>query len=293
MDYEKAYKKALERAKSEWVNNLDNAYKNYRERLGIIFPELVESEDERIRKELISFVNNDGWKFTKLTKEEKESWIDWLEKQAPKAIHEEKVDNANKVEPKFKVGDWIVSDYNNVAYIESIGETKYNLQCKDRYHEKMSIEYIDRCWHLWTIQDAKDGDVLINGSNIFIFHFLNDTRLMGYCHINTDDGRFYNDLGKNECFCLIDAVVTPVTQEQRNFLFTKMREAGYDWNSEKKELMKIEKQVEQKPKWTEEDEIKVDDVIYFLDTAKIHYASTEALDDCIDWLKSLKQRMEE
>ena len=48
-----------------------------------------------------------------------------------------------------------------------------------------------------------------------------------------------------------------------------------------------------KPKWSEEDESKVKDVIYFLDTAKVHYASTKALDDCIDWLKSLKQRMKE
>lgn len=60
-------------------------------------------------------------------------------------------------------------------------------------------------------------------------------------------------------------------------------------NEDKKELRKIE----QKSKWSEEDESKVKDVIYFLDTAKVHYASTKALDDCIDWLKSLKQRMEE
>ena len=46
--------------------------------------ELKESEDKRIRKELISFVNNNGWKFTKITKEEKESWIAWLEKQGKK-----------------------------------------------------------------------------------------------------------------------------------------------------------------------------------------------------------------
>lgn len=48
---------------------------------------------------------------------------------------------------------------------------------------------------------------------------------------------------------------------------------------------------EEKSKWTEEDESKVKDVIYFLDTAKVHYASTKALDDCIDWLKSLKNKV--
>ena len=54
--YEKLYKEALERAKKEWSNNLDNAYKNYRERLEIIFPELKESEDEKIRKAVIELV---------------------------------------------------------------------------------------------------------------------------------------------------------------------------------------------------------------------------------------------
>lgn len=52
----------------------------------------------------------------------------------------------------------------------------------------------------------------------------------------------------------------------------------------------LEKQ--SKPKWNEEDKSKVKDIIYFLDTAKIHYASTTALDDCIDWLKLLKKRTE-
>lgn len=75
----KRYDDALERAKAmiKVADNQDEA-------IGFantIFPELAELEDERIRKELISFVNNDGWRFTKLTKEEKESWVTWLEKQ--------------------------------------------------------------------------------------------------------------------------------------------------------------------------------------------------------------------
>ena len=43
--------------------------------------------------------------------------------------------------------------------------------------------------------------------------------------------------------------------------------------------------------WSEEDEHRLKDIIYFLDTAKKHYASTVELDACIDWLKSLKQRI--
>lgn len=49
--------------------------------------------------------------------------------------------------------------------------------------------------------------------------------------------------------------------------------------------------VRQKPAWSEEDEHRVKDTIYFLDTAKKHYASTVELDACIDWLKSIKPRI--
>ena len=44
--------------------------------------------------------------------------------------------------------------------------------------------------------------------------------------------------------------------------------------------------------WSEEDEHRIKDTVYFLDTAKKHYASTEELDACIDWLKSFKGRVQ-
>ena len=83
--YEKKYKEALERAREEWTNNLDNAYSNYRERLEIIFPELKESEDERIRKWIIDDIrynmNNEPLNNSEY-KKKAEKAIAWLEKQA-------------------------------------------------------------------------------------------------------------------------------------------------------------------------------------------------------------------
>ena len=52
----------------------------------------------------------------------------------------------------------------------------------------------------------------------------------------------------------------------------------------------LEKQGEQKPLWSEEDEHRIEDIIYYLDTAKKHYASTVGLYACIAWLKSIKKR---
>jgi hypothetical protein len=55
-------------------------------------------------------------------------------------------------------------------------------------------------------------------------------------------------------------------------------------------LKSLKGRVQPQPKqeWSEEDEHRIKDTIYFLDTAKKHYASTEELDACIDWLKSLR-----
>ena len=59
-----------------------------------------------------------------------------------------------------------------------------------------------------------------------------------------------------------------------------------------KSLAWLEKQGEQKPvEWSEYDEHKVKDIIYFLNSAKKHYASTVELDACVRWLWSLLQRM--
>ena len=75
----KAYDEALERAKKEWSNNLDNAYKNYRERLEIIFPELAESEDEKIRKALIGMFR--GYHIQKVGDFTDKDILAWLERQ--------------------------------------------------------------------------------------------------------------------------------------------------------------------------------------------------------------------
>lgn len=177
--------------------------------------------------------------------------------------------------------------------IKNITEQEYTLVGCDGSVITRQIQDVDKLASVFTIQDAKDGDVLVNGSNIFIFHFLNDTRLMGYCHVNIDDGRFYDDLGKNECFCLIDAVVTPATKEQCDLLFSKMKEAGYEWDAEKKELKKIE----QKPAWSEEDErmlVKIQDHLreFYVDKKGYPYVAESDSPEMMEynWLKSLKER---
>ena len=68
---------------------------------------------------------------------------------------------ADKVEPKFKVGDWVVYNRNDssreIMQIYDIRDDRYYFN--DNVHFSWSIKECDEKCHLWTIQDASDGDV--------------------------------------------------------------------------------------------------------------------------------------
>ena len=75
--------------------------------------------------------------------------------------------------------------------------------------------------------------------------------------------------------------------------FVKSRLAGFPQCEKYIAWLEKQGQGEQRIAWSEEDEHRVKDAIYFLSTAKKHYASTVEIDACIDWLKSIRQRFNE
>ena len=248
----KAYDEALARA-NEMIKSMTNIGGVAKvDDIQHIFPELKESEDERMIqyfKDLAPFDNADEL-YEKYGFSHKDA-IAWLEKQGEqeepqvyetedgKIITYSETDGYKFVEPNFHEGQWIACKGLNTALIINIVDNKYEVEFLDGNKRFPHIDYVDRLFHLWTIQDAKDGDVLVNGSNIFIFNFINNRRLMGYCHVNMDDGNFYNDIGRNECFCTIDAPVTPATKEQHDAMMKAMNDAGYKWNTTTKTLEKL------------------------------------------------------
>ena len=268
-----------------------------------------ENENEKSRKELISFVGHDGWKFIK---EEKESWIDLLEKQ-DKPIDKEKVligvrkdialsimnflymnipgmcisnieckdlEDAvvnsdwlkvynymkkkleskgeqkliDKFEPKFHQGDWVVFIASGSVYqVEKIENYEYTLRHILDDSFRMWLSFSDEKFiREWTIQDAKDGDVVVDKSDgtIGIFQSIGHHPDGGsyndpsYCflHCRYDDGFFYADFENGNTMDSDDVI--PATKEQRDLLFQKMKEAGYEWDADKKELKKIPNAVE-------------------------------------------------
>lgn len=114
---------------------------------------------------------------------------------------------------------------------------------KDMAQEEKLKHFQDNS-RLWTITDAKPGDVLANDHNILILKELNygwwtngiPTSVYAYCGIKPN-GNF--ELGKEHwCFCGT-LHIRPATSEERDLLFAKMKDAGYEWDADKKELKKI------------------------------------------------------
>ena len=140
MDYEKKYKEALERAKGMHEQGM------MPERLEYVFPELKESEDERIKKELISFLQLPHPQFVGERKQEK--WIAWLEKQAEHANFRNKIQIGDKV-TRNKDGVLVnLSQLKRVAKKdEKQGEQKPNYnnkELKDVVIEELS-KYNNNC----------------------------------------------------------------------------------------------------------------------------------------------------
>ena len=158
----------------------------------------------------------------------------WLEKQG-----EQK--SIDKVEPKFKVGDWVVNDY-CMGKVIGLTDDAYLLDSGQGI--PFSCEHNA---HLWSIQDAKDGDVLASElcGTIMLYKGVRDNNIQFYCDYDFSDidvpgNRFAINNGQHYGSVDDSDDWYPATKEQRDLLFTKMKESGYEWDAEKKELKKIE-----------------------------------------------------
>lgn len=316
MDYKKKYEDALNRAKKLQANAKGLILNKW---LYSIFPELKESEDEQ----MINLINHElaclratdekgSDRYKELT-----NAIAWLEKQSKQKL-------ADKVEPKFKAGDFIINEYGFIMQIDGVDGNLYYYHILDgNCLLKHDITKTEESCHLWTIQDAKDGDVLAtDNNNICVFNgTVEDGKSpFAYCGLTGYHGFEVYDMKRP--FTHND--VHPATKEQRDFLFQKMKEAGYEWDAEKKELKKIEHDVDDCSEcntWHREDEQNLNAVLSYIpdealrrwlqDIIRTKYDKFTAWskDDegmCIftikilndfhykdnaNWLKSLKERM--
>ena len=189
-------------------------------------------------------------------------------------------DFAPKVEPKFKNGQWIV--WQDKCYKVNYNGCGYELIDQDGLSTSLEYSTIDDNAHFLTIQDAKDGDMIYVSTEEkgiqAIFYKYEGGIIYFHCNLCGDfiaDG--YMPIGAIE-------FVSPLQKVHYQRFFEKMHEAGYEWDADTLELKKIE----QKPAWSEEDKVMLDEIIDFFENGTVKLQHDLSL--YASWLKSLTGR---
>lgn len=307
--YEKMHKEALGRAKEQLESAKVFDYKekqiahDIRETVYAIFPQLRITEDEEIRRSIIRVLRN----YVDDSDNLKPKMIAWVEKRAKQLRTSEEIETPRKqsyndVEqdsndeesettlenigdspgPKFRENDWVVSELDGKA--RQISEVRYDET--NNYYEVEGLvrntEEYDRLHHLWTIEDAKDGDILVIANEPigrpFIFKECDSSRPIAYCGINSE----FIFKVSSKSVRWTDKDVLPATKEQRNILYDEIAKAGYRWDPSTKELKSIDPET---PEWTKEDLEHLDTIIKFGTYDRLTPSD-------IEWLKSIRERYE-
>ena len=286
-------KEAIEVIKKNWP---DSSFTMLREALETLIPELIETEDEKIRKIISDILLIDSDEIREILDtnnvliQDVYAWFEKQGKQKPinsqftpeqAGVLDKHIDKfieqkpADKIEPKFKVGDWIVSNLDKKArQISEVHFDEYN-----SYYvvdgKSVNLEEYDRLHHLWALTDAKDGDVLVCPKyagdiipNIFIFKNIEikDNDVFCYCS-------FLEKFRTESYVANADPINTdfyPATKEQRDTLIKAMTDAGYTFDFNKKELKKIEQTLAYKV----EPKFKKGDIIKEKETGNLFYVNT-------------------
>lgn len=176
----------------------------------------------------------------------------WIKKQYKnvqgkselEAIKEEKVDNVNKVESTFKVGDWVVSPMGVYWHIDAIRNGRYEVTSDSGVSVDWPLN--TKLYHRFTIQDAKDGDIIYAKSRFNTFDYI---RIFSKFENEKEKSWAYSGV-HSDCEDLVhwsfdkcggflysyNYDFYPASKEQRDLLFQKMKEVGYEWDAEKKVL---------------------------------------------------------
>ena len=357
----RAYDEALERAKKVHKYSSDLAEIK---RMEEIFPELNWGEDEikkdivaavetygdftQCRKEEIyAWLKRQGENKSIIEMKSPEESLEISSKEYNEIVNDclySELKTNNNVKAKFNIGDWVIWDNKVICYIDNIYQGKESLMYTITDTNNMTCSYsvkdFDNNAHSWIVQDAKDGDVLAvnwqegddSWEKIIIFKKYHEKGVEGLTNTPCVEG--YGNTFKNGKLAFHEEVpyfsqtwtviLHPATKEQRDLLFQKTKEAGYEWDVEKKELKKIEQkpnfchhevdlsncseeyckayydgwnncnqqhaqlEAEQKHTWSEEDEKMCQNLLECLRNGWKKLPAD--VSKCESWLKSLKEK---
>ena len=151
------------------------------------------------------------------------------------------------IESKFNVGQYITDGYDIGQIIEDDCHCYKILDLTGCNATIIPFTLQDN-YHLWTIQDAKDGGVLCRESGwMCIFKDLNNhtNTFSSYCFMDSDKCFFNIGIDGHtldkKFIKAYNGEIYPATKEQCDIFFQKMKEAGYKWNTETKTLENLVK----------------------------------------------------
>ena len=322
-DYKKKYEEALERAKIEMSKD---GMKNDVIAIHLaetIFPELKESEEERIRKGIFKALSKKDARDVLISQGiEVSDALAWLEKQGEQekdiledAIldgyildgnedgliaetirykHEKQSEQkSDKVEPKFKVGDrirykghscdGIITEITDTYYI--CGDAKLPISTQDKL-ELIEQKPADKTPYPETLEKAIDLYYYSygNGKGEFEHLSLEKFRDIVYTFVS-DYGQKPVEWSEDDDN---DAWMNDIISKVENNL--QLNKAEIDWLK----FIKDQVQLQLKHEYNEEDEQHINSLLKRLDgLCKDKFERTRfAISEDIDWLKSIKKRLE-
>lgn len=143
-----------------------------------------------------------------------------------------------QIKQKFQVGQYITDGHDSGQIIEV---NCYCYKTTDFTGDNITIIpfTLQDNYHLWTIQDAKDGDVIHFGIVTAIFKkYIGREKCICYCSFYKDGGfEIPIENGEDNVYGCYNA--TPTTKEQYDELMKAMHDVLYVWDTEKKELKKM------------------------------------------------------
>ena len=220
----------------------------YKSMLNNLFPELAVSEDKRIRKAIINVIGDidGGFQFEKygILKKDALAWLEKGEKEAKgneREIPNSEQKPADKVEPKFKAGDWIVYKGDICQIVKREEDCNKLVTVFGTEKEPVNERNLSTA-RLWTIKDAKDGDVLADKFGVILFRKIGNEKYADavdyHCAV-FKSGSFIIQKGVSYWGYSNDEQLRPATKEQCERFFATMRDVGYEWDADKKELKKL------------------------------------------------------
>lgn len=332
----KAYDKALEKAKI-WQEHLyDVNDKDYADELNYIFPELSESEDEKIRKDILCYFEHYAHD---IKGADLQKWVAWLEKQGEnnKSLYIRFGDIPKNEKSKVYNGEIEIGTEKGVSVYPAFEDSEGNIVLglslpitkTSLYTQQHLLEYDNRPCYLVSgdyVGKGTDGEPLLR--NIKIIREIKDFRVnqseqkpildieipFGAKDSELQEATYYIPKGFyaeiDNDKVVIKKGEKPTAWSEENgrriqrisdFIWKNRKgdtddiyqqEQDVKWLKSLKDRVGCEANCTTTKEWSEEDEHRVKDTIYFLDTAKKHYASAVELDACIDWLKSLEDRVQ-